>query len=171
MIKVSPLGAIAITILTARWNDSQDNKRKESIRGLLQSRNFQLKRQAMENLSNLADEQLRSCKFIWSGTVPIKTEFLLTAIATAAMNNLDKGKRSSFTKELFDKAFEEATNYFIEAFKAGHFEKLPMPEFGYELPIGTQRRVHISKRNNKPNTLAQSLLGYDWVKRQLDGIC
>ena len=133
MKEISPLGEIAIAILVARWNASKNERLKYVVEKLLSSGDTLQARLAEDNIVKLSDTQLRECRFIWSGTVPITTKHLLTAIGTAMMDTLEKGNQASATSKLLSKALEEATDYFAKMIKLGHFKKLPLPEFGYEM--------------------------------------
>ena len=146
---------ISIAILVKRWNGSENTERKGFVRSLLQSGNELQIHLGLQDLFKIADEQFKTIGLYSAEACP--TEMLKSIYTNGVSLLKDYGKESfdgSDLTGLILEAKREIALYFINMFKAGHFEQLPLPEFGYKMPPATEQRVHMSKRNSDLNTLA-----------------
>ena len=139
MTKTSPLGMISIAILVRRWNGSENTERKEFVRRLLQSGDELKIHDGLHNLFKITDEQFKTIELY---SVEARPTEMLRSIYTNGVSLLaDYGKESvdrSDLTSLILEAKREIVLCFINMFKAGHFEQLPIPEFGYEM-AGTEK--------------------------------
>jgi hypothetical protein len=135
MIKISPLGMISIAILVKRWNGSENTERKGFVRSLLQSGNELQIHLGLQDLFKIADEQFKTIGLYSAEACP--TEMLKSIYTNGVSLLKDYGKESfdgSDLTGLILEAKREIALHFCNMFKADHFEQLPMPEFGHEMP-------------------------------------
>ena len=130
MTNISPLGVIYISLCVAQWNNSTDIKRKWYVRRLLTLEKAVQSTKAICEINCITDAIFeKECGAIKH------TEMNIGLIAVALSGATEfKPEAMAHQNSLIDKAKTDLALYFAEAFKAGHFKQLPVPEFGYRLP-------------------------------------
>jgi hypothetical protein len=109
---------------------------KDLARRLLQSDDWHDAHHGFEILCKITDEVAEQpwAREIRNGIQYKTTELLkLVSLFLDSYEEYRTGGGMSVVQRL-DTAKDETAFYFAEMFKAGHFEQLPMPEFGYDLP-------------------------------------
>ena len=127
-INLGPLGIFSIAFFIKHWNRTSDKTGiKHDIRAGLLSNNAVRVQLALADMTKIADPQIDQNELLLS-------EPLITSRSVTCQVLRCLGCSRQERQELMNASSAEIAFYFSEMFKAGHFEKLPMPEFGYEIP-------------------------------------
>ncbi|MDE2188482.1 MAG: hypothetical protein KGJ35_01995 [Patescibacteria group bacterium] len=131
MIKTkSAVSNLTIEFLVNCWNQSKNEKQKLQIKELLTSSDT---RSLHKGLGLLAE--LGQTEFDMSGCAGFTDFEVMTKSVILLRKEFWRHERDpeKIINVILD-CRNEAGFYFTQMFQAGHFEQLPMPDFGYELP-------------------------------------
>jgi hypothetical protein len=138
-----------ITLAVTQWNKCNNLEAKKYARSLLQGELTTHVARGTGVIIDMIDQGLKKNEFTGS----------LGSFGCSILPSIVEMEHSFEEMPTIQDILGQIALYFLTMFKAGHFEQLPMPEFGYEMPASAEERVHVSKRNSKLNTLAYRMAG------------
>ena len=124
MTKISLLGALHIPFLVWQWNESTDTEVKKYIREMTMSGGTLKMQTGLEKIFEVFNKGAAERDFIVN--IGHLDDFILRPL----LGPVDEEHESLRA----EKARSDVGFYFLSMFRLGHFEQMPMPEFGYEMP-------------------------------------
>lgn len=125
------MGIFALLLYIPHWNRSNNRELKNYARDLLSRNTAPCTKNAITQIEIIVEAELRDRGFDCSVS---QFEHYLGSIFV----NESEKKPMAKLQERKDLANRDVALYFATMFEAGHFESIPMPEFGYEPPVVKQ---------------------------------
>jgi len=124
MTKISLLGALYLPFVVRQWNESSDIELKKYAHMMTMSGNTAQMHKGLEKIFEIFDAGAKRSEFV--PNLGHLYHFILGPLFELSDREQDFARKAQ--------AMSDVGFYFVEMFKLGHFEQLPMPNFGYELP-------------------------------------